>query len=114
MLKSFAVALLLVLLGAAVSYFGLYEPYMQMSRGESGVSYSDKMQFFGPFITVAGAVFLIGTPLAPGGVMQPWAQQTGRGKAVLILALLAGAAAGIYVAFVWFPEQAAQFGYIRR
>ncbi|BCW90600.1 hypothetical protein sos41_37720 [Alphaproteobacteria bacterium SO-S41] len=114
MLKSLGIALLLVAMGAVIVYIGIYEPYMQMSRGEDGVSFSNKMQFFGPFVTVAAAVLLIGTPFSgPAGVMHPWAQLQGRGKVILVVALIAGVAAGAYVAFDWFPTEAAKFGYVR-
>jgi hypothetical protein len=114
MLKGLGVSLLLVALGAVLCYFGVYEPYMAMSRGESGVSYSDKLMLFGPFIVVVGVIFLLATPfVGPKGVMSPWAQQTGAGKVVMVLALLLGLAAGGYVAWEWFPTQAAAFGYAR-
>ena len=114
MLKNLAIALVLAGLGAVIVYIGIYEPYMQMSRGEDGVSYSNKMQFFGPFIVVAAVILLLGTPFAgPEGVMRPWAQLGGTGKLVLVIALLAGVGAGAYVAFEWFPTEAAKFGYVR-
>lgn len=110
MARNLLISLLLLALGAAVTYFMVWQPYQDLAAGEASVSITDKALLFGPFLVAMGIGLLVATLFTHS----PTPGKFGRaGNWIIGIFVVIGLAAGGYVAFKWMPDQQEKFGYVR-